>query len=145
MIRSRGSEACWYARSFATPSLRAIAALAIPRRAVAERAATGHVHTDPRPGIDASNVLTADEPKDYRNAIPAFDVIRQIPEIADGIRCHCGCAGHPGFYSLLSCYEKGGMATYCSTCHEEGKLVFELHQRGKSLDDLRAAVCAKFD
>ena len=125
----------------------AVAALILPRRAAAERwpAPPKHVHPTPRPDVDASKVLTADELKDYADAVPIFDKIREIPEIADGIRCHCGCAGHPGFYSLLSCFEKDGMGTYCATCHDEARLVFDLHKQGKTLDEIRAAICAKFD
>ena len=38
-------------------------------------------HPEPRPGIDASRVLTHDELADAPHAIPTFDKIREIPEI----------------------------------------------------------------
>jgi len=137
-------------RHFLASAVAALAAAALPRRAGAQpsvlpSAALTHQHPTPRAGIDASKVLTADELTKFPDAVPIFDMIRQIPEVADGIRCHCGCAGHPGFYSLLSCFEKGGMGTYCQTCHDEAKLVFDLHKQGKTLDEVRAAICAKFD
>ncbi|HSR42195.1 MAG TPA: hypothetical protein VLL48_08490, partial [Longimicrobiales bacterium] len=59
-------------------------------------------HPDPRPGIDASKVLHAE---DLHNpaAAEVYDMVREIPHIVDGIRCYCGCADLPGYYSLLTC------------------------------------------
>ena len=73
--------------------------------------------------------------------IAAFNEVRQIPQIVDGIRCQCGCAKHPQFYSLLSCYEgPKAMAQTCETCQGQGRYVFELHSSGKTLDEIRAAI-----
>jgi hypothetical protein len=102
-------------------------------------------HPTPRPGIDASHVLKADQLKDAPNAIPAFDEVRQIPEIVDGIRCHCGCATDKTRYSLLSCYEGDGMARECHTCQGQGRMAFRLHKEGKSLAEIRDAIDAKYD
>jgi len=101
-------------------------------------------HPEPRPGIDASGVLTHDELADAPHAIPTFDKIREIPEIADGIFCHCGCAALPGYRSLLICYEDPGMAKWCEICQGEGNLTYRLHKAGKTLDQIRAAIDAKF-
>lgn len=104
-----------------------------------------HVHPEPRPGITAEKVPTAEQLGAWAEAIPAFDDVRQIPEIIDGIRCHCGCAEDPSFYSLLSCYEGSeAMARYCPICQGQGRLAFRLHTAGKSLDEIRAAVDARF-
>ena len=109
------------------------------------RRATRHVdHPEPRPGIDASRVLTSEQLADAPNVIPIYDKVRQIPEIVDGIYCHCGCAELPGYRSLLICYEEKGMAKYCVICQGEGNLVYRLHQSGKSLDQIRAAIDARF-
>jgi hypothetical protein len=102
-------------------------------------------HPTPRPGIDASRVLKAEELGNSRRAIVAFDQVRQIPQIADGIRCHCGCASHEGFYSLLSCYEGDAMARSCDVCQGQGRMAFRLHRAGKSLDDIRAAIDARYE
>ncbi len=48
----------------------------------------------------------------------------------------------PEFYSLLSCYEGKGMARDCIVC--QGRLAVRLHKEGKSLDQIRAAIDAKF-
>ena len=98
-------------------------------------------HPTPRPGIDASHVLQEEEIKGGKGVIAAFNEVRQIPQIVDGIRCQCGCAKHPQFYSLLSCYEgPKAMAQTCETCQGQGRYVFELHSSGKTLDEIRAAI-----
>ena len=114
-----------------------------PRRALhlcGERLAHGGPHPKPRPGIDASKVMAADKLKDSPRVLLAFDEVRQIPQIVDGIRCHCGCAGAPAFYSLLSCFEGEAMARMCDICRGQGRLAFRLHKAGKSLADIRAAI-----
>ncbi len=101
-------------------------------------------HPTPRPGITAAKVLTAEQLADTPGAIPAFDSVRAIPEIVDGIRCKCGCADLEGFYSLLSCYEGDGMARYCPICQGEGRMAARLHKEGKTLDEIREAVDARW-
>jgi len=102
-------------------------------------------HPDPRPGITGVNVASARQLADVPALIPLFDAVRAIPEIADGIRCRCGCADLPGYRSLLSCYEgANAMARECRTCQAQGRLASRLRQSGKSLDDIRAAIDRKF-
>lgn len=100
-------------------------------------------HPTPRPGVDASHVLGADDLKDTPDAVPVFDLVREIPQIADGIRCQCGCAEIPGMYSLLSCYETDGMARHCRICQGVAKLAHRLYRQGKTLNEIRAAVDAE--
>jgi hypothetical protein len=119
-----------------------------PRRLIA--ACDAHVrHGDPRPrgphptprkGIDASKVMASSKLTDTPGAAVAFDEVRQIPAIVDGIRCHCGCASIPEFYSLLSCFEGDAMARHCDICRGQGRLAFRLHRAGKTLDEIRKAV-----
>jgi hypothetical protein len=104
----------------------------------------GGPHPTPRPGIDASKVLTRDQLTEHPAAEPVFEMVRKIPQVVDGIRCQCGCAELPEFYSLLSCYEADGMAQHCVICQGEARLAFRLHEQGKSLDQIRAAIDAKF-
>ncbi len=114
-----------------------------PRRVIHEcglPAASHGPHPKPRPGIDASKVLSAERLKESPRTQVAFDEVRQIPAIIDGIRCHCGCAGADGFYSLLSCFEGDGMARICDICRGQGRLAFRLHRAGKSLDEIRVAI-----
>ena len=100
-------------------------------------------HPTPRPGITAAGVLTANRLK-HHSAAEAYERVREIPQVVDGIHCHCGCATLKGFYSLLTCYEAGGMAQYCDICQGEAMLVSKLHREGWSLNGIRASVDAAF-
>jgi hypothetical protein len=102
-------------------------------------------HPTPRPDYTADKVLAADQLGGDKELIALFDGIRKIPQVADGIRCSCGCAELPGFYSLLSCFEgKDAMAKWCTICAGTGALVIRLHGRGRTLDQIREAVDARF-
>ncbi len=106
--------------------------------------ATPGPHPDPRPDVDASNVLTTEQLERYSHVIDLYDGIRAIPHIADGIRCKCGCADLPDYRSLLTCFEGGGMARTCQICQTEGRVVVRLHKAGRTLDQIRAAIDARF-
>jgi hypothetical protein len=99
-------------------------------------------HPEPRRGIDASHVTAAKDLAGDRKAIEAFDMVREIPQIVDGIRCSCGCETIDGYYSLLSCFEKDGMARDCEVCQGHARLIHRLHREGKTLAQIRAAVDA---
>jgi hypothetical protein len=103
-----------------------------------------HPHPTPRPGVDASHVLPPEALADYPRARAAFAEVRQIPAIVDGIRCQCGCEEMPNHYSLLSCYEVGGMARECEICQGQGRLAFRLHNEGRSLAEIREAIDERF-
>ena len=101
-------------------------------------------HPTPRPGITGAKVLTREELADYPKLISLFDQVREIPQIVDGIRCNCGCAEQPGFYSLLSCYEGDAMARACPICQGQGRLSARLFKDGKTLDEIRIAIDARY-
>ena len=102
-------------------------------------------HPDPRPGIDGRNVLTAEGLRGYGDdIIELFNHVREMPQIADGLRCYCRCTGQPGLRSLLSCYEGGGMAADCEICQAEGRLVYNRFKEGQTLEQIRRAVEARF-
>jgi hypothetical protein len=103
------------------------------------------VHPTPRRGITSERVLKGDQLKDVSaEVVRIFDMVREIPQVVDGIYCHCGCAELEGSYSLLSCYEGGGMAQGCQICQGEGRMTYELHNKGKTLDEIRAAIDRNF-
>lgn len=104
----------------------------------------GPGHPDPRPGIDASNVLAGEALADSPDAIPIYDGIREMPHIADGLRCYCGCAEWEGYRSLLTCFEQNGMAMYCDGCLSEAELAHRRWKEGQSLAQIRRAVDARF-
>lgn len=99
-------------------------------------------HPEPRAGVDGSRVLGADQVPPDLAAL--YDGVRRIPHVVDGIRCHCGCAGLDGFYSLLTCYEASGMALHCEVCQGEGRLAVRMHAQGRHLDEIRAAIDRRF-
>lgn len=103
----------------------------------------GPTHPDPRPGIDASRVLTAEQ-LGAPDLAGLFDAVREIPHIADGIFCYCGCARVTGYRSLLSCYEKPGMAQYCEICQGEARLAHARWKEGQSLAQIRRAIDARY-
>jgi hypothetical protein len=129
----------------------------LPRRAAAARlawitAANGrgslvaHAtdHPTPRPGITADAVLTKAQLADTVDAIPTFDLVREIPQIVDGIRCNCGCASETGYYSLLSCFEAPGMAKHCAICQGQARLAHRMNKAGKTLDEVRKGIDARY-
>lgn len=128
-------------RAFLRRCALAIAVVAaLPRRA----RALGPGHPTPRPGITGAKVLTASQLHDKPQLVALFDAVRHIPGVVDGIRCNCGCATLPGFYSLLSCFEADGMARDCAICQGQARMAVRLNAEGKSLDDIRTAIDAKF-
>lgn len=105
----------------------------------------GTVHPTPRRGITAARVLRPDQLKDVEgDVVRVFNMVREIPQIVDGIYCHCGCAELDGSYSLLSCYEGDGMARACQICQGEARLVYELHRKGRKLEEIRTAIDRNF-
>ncbi len=108
------------------------------------RSRRGVDHPEPRPNVDASNVLSEVQLAGFDHVIDLYNDIREIPHIADGIRCMCGCAELPGFRSLLTCFEGNGMAMSCEICQTEGRMVVRYHKEGRTLDQIRAAVTARF-
>jgi hypothetical protein len=101
-------------------------------------------HPAPRPGITGAKVLSHEQLADAKGLIPLFDGVRAIPEVVDGIRCNCGCASSPGYYSLLSCYEGEAMARHCGICQGQARVAVRLHKEGKTLDEIRTAVDAQY-
>jgi hypothetical protein len=101
-------------------------------------------HPTPRPGITGEKVLVREQLGDHPKLIELFDQIREIPQIVDGIRCYCGCAEQPGIYSLLSCFEGDAMARACPMCQGQGRLSARLFKAGKTLDEIRVAIDARY-
>ena len=113
-------------------------------RTLFARAARVGVHPTPRKGITAARVVAADALGDRKNVREVFEMVREMPQVIDGIHCYCGCADLPDSYSLLSCYEGDGMAKACHICQGEARLAHRLHKAGKSLDEIRVAIDAKY-
>ena len=103
------------------------------------------VHPEPREGIDASGVLTAEDLPGFSEDIHAiYDMVREMPHIADGLGCACGCSLMPHYRSLLTCYHEQGMAMGCPICQGEARLAYRRFKEGQSLDRIRRAIDARY-
>jgi hypothetical protein len=136
MDSARSSEATLSRRQFAVAPLALLALRVIPGGDQKVE------HPDPRPGITGEHVLPASGFKSKRVAA-AYDHAREVPEVLDGLYCHCDCSHAMGHRSLLSCFE-GDQAAGCMTCREQGELAYKLAREGKSLADIRVAVDKEF-
>jgi hypothetical protein len=104
------------------------------------------VHPDPRPGITADNVLTAEALGTSRKeaVLAAYETARTYPELFDGLACACGCTGKQAIHrSLLTCFETL-QPTGCYGCQEQAQLVAKLTKELKTLGEIRAAFDKKW-
>jgi hypothetical protein len=118
--------------------------LLLPRQAVPIRPRLSH--PEPRPGIDGTSVVSEDQLRSEgipEPIIELFNGIREIPEIADGLACYCGCM-LMGNRSLLTCYGSEGMARGCNICQGEARLAVGRAREGQSLDQIRRAIDARW-
>jgi hypothetical protein len=127
-------------RSFLSLSMAGLGLALVPNKVFA-----GSVHPEPREGIDASEVLTGEQVAKYgKPTQEVFDMIREIPQIADGIGCYCGCHTREGYRSLLTCFYEGGRGVACPICQGEAKLAYRRFKEGQELDKIRRAIDARF-
>ena len=102
-------------------------------------------HPEPRPGIDGSKVLSRDRLEGFSEETKAaYDMVRKMAHIADGIGCTCGCSARPGYRSLLTCYEPGGMAMGCAICQGQARLAYQRLSEGQTLEQIRRATDARY-
>jgi hypothetical protein len=130
-----------YSRRAALQRMAGLALVAIPSSLGAAVLPLDVKHPEPRPGITADGVLPDEHvPKKSKKA---YEAARAIPGVLDGLYCHCDCAERDGLRSLLSCFETR-MPFNCGVCRREAELAFDLHRKGRSLDEIRAAVDKEF-
>lgn len=113
-----------------------VAAMLVTRTAAA-------AHPDPRPGITAERVMPDAAIPRMPGALEAYAAARAVPGTLDGLYCHCDCSKHAGHRSLLTCFESEHGA-YCDICMGEAVLAAQLAGRGTSLQEIRAAIDARF-
>lgn len=104
-------------------------------------------HPEPRPGITADLVLTRAqlEARGVDELVhEIYQMVREMPEIADGIDCYCGCALRPGYRSLLTCFYAEGMASGCPICQGEAQLAYRRWKDGQDLARIRRAIDARY-
>lgn len=98
-------------------------------------------HPQPRAGITGANVLRGEVVPE--RARDAYTIAARIPEVLDGLFCHCECHERDGLRSLLECFEEE-MATTCGICQGQARLAGELHAEGKSLREIRTAIDERY-
>jgi hypothetical protein len=101
-----------------------------------------HPRTEATPERVADPEQFTDEKKNARVS-SVYLMAREIPHVVDGLYCYCDCSRHHQHYSLLTCFESDHGAK-CMVCLDTVELAYQLHQEGKNLEEIRAAVDAKF-
>lgn len=99
-------------------------------------------HPEPRKGVTAERVLSGTDMKKKR-AQGAYEMAAKIPHVLDGIFCHCDCHDVHGKRSLLECFEVE-MASSCGICMGSAETAYRMHEKGKTLDEIRTAIDAKY-
>lgn len=110
---------------------------------VAVHPARASIHPDPRPGITADKVLPPALVPHMAGAAEAYVAARTVPQVLDGLYCHCDCSKHLGHRSLLTCFESDH-AAYCDICMGEATLAAQMTASGNTLAAIRTAVDADF-
>jgi hypothetical protein len=116
------------------------AAAVVAGLAIASRDADGH-HPTPREGVHAGHVVDAARYAGHSRVEAAYRKAAEIPQVLDGLYCHCDCSQHSGHYSLLDCF-RDDHAARCDVCMSEAELAHRMTQEGKSLDEIRTAIDA---
>lgn len=111
-----------------------------PATATAEVSASGQ-HPAPRANASAEMVASPARYSKYPRIADTYRKAREIPEILDGLYCHCDCARHAGHRSLLECFA-GDHAAGCDVCLSEAETAYLLNWRGRPLDAIRTQLDA---
>jgi Protein of unknown function with PCYCGC motif len=104
-------------------------------------AAPKHRHPAPRQGITAARVLAPERVTERAREV--YTMAARIPQVLDGIYCHCDCHDRDGLRSLLECFHSE-MASTCGICQGQARLANEMHEQGKRLKDIRKAIDAEY-
>lgn len=102
------------------------------------RQANAH-HPDPRDSVTAADVQASSRYAAYPQIAAVYEQAAAIPEVLDGLYCHCDCSRHSGHRSLLTCFHDDHGAG-CDVCLGEAALAYSMSREGKSLREIRRAV-----
>jgi hypothetical protein len=106
---------------------------------VATRSANAADHPDPRAGLTAADVDSPEKYAAYPRVREIYTMAAQIPQVLDGLYCHCDCSKHSNHRSLLTCFQDDHGAA-CDVCLTEAALAYDMTRQGKSLKEIRRAV-----
>jgi hypothetical protein len=104
---------------------------------------SGSRHPTPRPSITGAHVLAASTFGADERLVRAYTAAREMPEVFDGLYCHCQCKENFGHVSLLTCFESEHGAA-CDICLTEATMAAQMHRKGSSLDEIRRAIDTQF-
>jgi len=124
-------------------AIAATSLVAIGAIVVAVAPGGGRSHPDPRPGITGRDVLASETFAGYDRVVRSYEAARQIPAVLDGLYCYCDCRHHFNHRSLLTCFESEHGAS-CDICLDEAWMAAEMHRQGRTLQEIRRAVDARF-
>jgi hypothetical protein len=129
-----------------TPAIRVVvmvmAGLVLVLGLAATRAANAH-HPAPRAGLTAADVESPLRYAGYPRIAEVYEMAAQIPQVLDGLYCHCDCSKHSDHRSLLTCFQDDHGAA-CDVCLTEAALAYRMIGEGKSLKQIRKAVDALY-
>lgn len=108
---------------------------------VSTRAA--NAHPEPRAGLTAQHVADASRYAEYPRIAQIYEMAAEIPDVLDGIYCHCDCSKHSGHRSLLTCFQDDHGAA-CDVCLTEAELAYRMTKEGSALKEIRKAVDALY-
>lgn len=131
------------ARSRTPWVIAAAAVMAIAALLLMARGASADRHPEPRPGITAAGVLAPSTYAGYDQIVRAYVAAQQVPQVLDGLTCYCQCRENFSHRSLLSCFQSEHGAS-CDICQIEAMMAEDMHRQGKSLEEIRQAVDARF-
>jgi len=120
-----------------------VAAVGLATVLIVPRAGHATVHPDPRPGITAEKVMPAAMVPQGPGTLEAYEAARRVPQVLDGIYCHCNCSKSIGHRSLLTCFETDH-GSQCDICMGEAMLAAQMAGSGNSLAQIRKAIDARF-
>jgi len=109
---------------------------------VATRDANAH-HPEPRTGLTAQHVAAHERYADDPRIAEVYEMAAQIPEVLDGLYCHCDCSRHSGHRSLLTCFQDDHGAA-CDVCLTEAALAWRMTRDGSALSEIRRQVDAMY-
>jgi Protein of unknown function with PCYCGC motif len=126
----------------------AMACLVLVLLFLASRKGHAAPHPTPRPGITAEAVLPASSVASPGmpappQALEAYEAARRVPQVLDGLFCHCHCSETIGHRSLLTCFETAH-GSQCDICMGEAMLAARMASSGSSLDEIRQAIDREF-
>ena len=73
----------------------------------------------------------------------AYAAAAEIPEILDHLYCYCYCAEDHDHRSLRTCFTDGH-GSGCDICMLEAIRARDMHKKGYSIKDIRAAIDSEF-